>query len=295
MSRKEPAHWKEVWAVLESHQASSEANVDKYGSHALSNTRETPEGRFRFLVGTLLSARTTDPITARGVQRLDTYLPASSLAEMKRKLAKSGELVDPMAETGHNLTVENVIATPDEVLAALIKPVGFYNQKAKNLSKIAEVCRDKYGGDIPRSAPELIKLPGIGHKIGNLIMSVAWGEAPGIAVDTHVCRISQRLGWAGTLRCSAEPNRVMRDLEEWLPKDRWGPVNLLLVHYGQTVCSATAPKCGDCAIGKEGMCPWVLAQGGAGDGSGTDSSDDSGEEIGGESGGESGDVSSEAS
>jgi len=228
----------------------------------LSNTRDTPDGRFRFLVGTLLSARTTDSITAQGVQRLDTYLPAASLADIAKKRALTPELVDPRAESGHNLTVDNVIATPEEVLAALIKPVGFYNTKAKNLAKIAVICRDKYKGDIPPTVQEMVKLPGVGYKIGNLIMSVAWGQCPGIAVDTHVCRISQRLGWAGDLQCTASPDRVMRDLEEWLPKEKWGMINLLLVHYGQSVCSSANPKCKECKIAKEALCPWYVSNDG---------------------------------
>jgi 3-methyladenine DNA glycosylase/8-oxoguanine DNA glycosylase len=95
----------------------------------------------------------------------------------------------------HGLTIESMLATPVDQIEALIRPVGFYRRKAVYIKRVCEILRDQHGGDIPRTLPQLLELPGIGPKMGHLVMQCAWGDTVGIGVDVHVHRISHRLGW----------------------------------------------------------------------------------------------------
>ncbi|OQR98133.1 endonuclease III, HhH-GPD superfamily base excision DNA repair [Achlya hypogyna] len=96
-----------------------------------------------------------------------------------------------------------------------------------------------------------MKLPGIGPKVARLIVLVAWGAADGIIVDTHVHRIARRLGW--TTAEAKSPEDTRRELEEWIPRDKWGDISKLLIGFGQTHCPAVKPKCGTCPL--RASCP----------------------------------------
>eukprot|EP01132_Coremiostelium_polycephalum_P007782 gene7782-9581_t len=134
------------------------------------------------------------------------------------------------------LTPDKMSQTDVQVIQELIHPVGFSKLKAN---------------DIPSSFDEIIKLPGIGPKMTNLIVQHAWGRTEGIAVDVHVHRISQRLGWVIPKK-KDDPEDTRKQLQEWLPLDRWSTVNGLLVGFGQTICQSN-PKCNQCLINH--MCP----------------------------------------
>ncbi|XP_028556318.1 endonuclease III homolog 1, chloroplastic-like isoform X4 [Dendrobium catenatum] len=134
--------------------------------------------------------------------------------------------------------------------------VGFYLRKAKYMKKVAEVCLNKYGGDIPNSLDDLLSLPGIGPKMAYLVMNVAWRNVQGICVDTHVHRICNRLGWVsrpGAMQKTRSPEETRVCLQKWLPKEEWDPINPLLVGFGQTVCTPLRPKCNICTVNN--LCP----------------------------------------
>ena len=112
---------------------------------------------------------------------------------------------------------------------------------------------DKYNGDIPKSAEELCKLPGVGPKMAHLCMQVAWNTVTGIGVDTHVHRISNRLRWVPKPTKTPEETRIA--LEAWLPKELWSEINYLLVGFGQETCQPVHPKCSTCLNNK--ICPFT--------------------------------------
>lgn len=131
-----------------------------------------------------------------------------------------------------------------EDLEKLIHPCGFYKNKAKNIKATAEIIVNKYGGMVPNTMDELIKLPGIGRKSANVIMLEAFNSPQGIAVDTHVKRISNRLG----LSKNIDPGKIEKDLIKIFPKKYFYDVNHLLVWHGRKICVARNPKCIECPV-----------------------------------------------
>lgn len=120
------------------------------------------------------------------------------------------------------------------------------------IKRTTEILLDQYAGDIPKTIEDLCKLPGVGPKMGHLCMQVAWGEVSGIGVDTHVHRISNRLGWVRKQTKTPEETRVQ--LESWLPKEKWVEVNHILVGFGQEICQPVRPKCSGCL--NKSICPF---------------------------------------
>ncbi len=183
---------------------------------------QTGSDPFEILVATVLSLRTKDEVTAKAAERL------FQVADTPEKLLKLEE---------------------DEI-ASLIYPVGFYRRKAKNLKEIAKILIEKYGGRVPDDLEELLKLPGVGRKTANLVITLGYGK-PGICVDTHVHRIMNRLGYVKT----KTPEETEFALREKLPKEFWIEINDLLVSLGQHICHPTSPKCSQCPI--EPYCPKI--------------------------------------
>ena len=181
---------------------------------------QTGSDPFKILVATVLSLRTKDEVTAKVAERL------FQVADTPEKLLKLEE---------------------DEI-ASLIYPVGFYRRKAKNLKEIAKILIEKYGGKVPDDLEELLKLPGVGRKTANLVITLGYGK-PGICVDTHVHRIMNRLGYVKT----KTPEETEFALREKLPREFWIEINDLLVSLGQHICHPTSPKCSQCPI--EPYCP----------------------------------------
>jgi len=151
----------------------------------------------------------------------------------------------------HGLTVSNILSTSTADLDQLIKKVGFHNRKADFIKRAAQILHDQYADDVPETFEEVIALPGVGPKMGHLFMQIAWNKTNGIGVDVHVHRISARLGWT---KKAKDPEDTRKQLEAWMPRDYWRPVNKLFVGFGQTICTPVATKCSDCAL-SSGLCP----------------------------------------
>ncbi|MGA2643059.1 MAG: endonuclease III [Spirochaetia bacterium] len=132
-------------------------------------------------------------------------------------------------------------ALPVHRIARSIYPAGFYRTKAKNLRAASRLLLERHGGNVPMEMDELLALPGVGRKTANLVRNLGFG-LPGICVDTHVHRISNRMGWVTT----RTPERTERALMEVLPERYWIGVNELLVRYGQAVCTPISPWCSVC-------------------------------------------------
>jgi endonuclease-3 len=139
-------------------------------------------------------------------------------------------------------------AKPAE-LEALIKPTGFYKNKAKHLIGCGRALTERFHGEVPRTMEELTSLPGVGRKTANVILGAAFGQ-PAVVVDTHVKRVANRL----TLTSSNDPERIERDLQGAFPQHQWTGVSQRLLLHGRYVCLARAPQCAGCAL--YDLCKW---------------------------------------
>ena len=139
---------------------------------------------------------------------------------------------------------ESLAAADIEDVKEIIKSIGLYNTKAKNIIAMAKRLVDEYGGRVPDTMSELVKLPGIGRKTANIVLTAGYGKVEGIAVDTHVFRISRRMGLAS----GNTPAKVERELLELLPERQWPYVNHILITHGREICTARKPQCGECPV-----------------------------------------------
>lgn len=134
-----------------------------------------------------------------------------------------------------------------------IRSTGFYHNKALNLKKCCQLLVQKYNSQVPKTMEELIELPGVARKTANIVLYNAYGITAGIAVDTHVRRLSQRLG----LSQQDEPSKIEQDLMQITPKEKWMKLTDLLIFHGRQVCIARKPKCEICVLNK--ICPCAFA------------------------------------
>lgn len=148
-----------------------------------------------------------------------------------------------------------VYRTPEELahgdlkkIQLLIKPAGLYGAKSKNIKRVAGILIDDYDSKVPKKLDEMIKLPGVGRKTANCVLVYGFDE-PAIPVDTHVHRISNRLGWVKT----KTPEKTEEALTKFLPKKYWIEINELLVRFGQEVCRPIGPHCTQCPLND--ICP----------------------------------------
>jgi endonuclease-3 len=130
-----------------------------------------------------------------------------------------------------------------------IHSTGFYHNKAKNIIAAAQMIVHEFKGKVPDTMQELIRLPGVARKTANIVLYGAFGRIEGIAVDTHVSRLSQRLG----LSFHKDPVKIEQDLMDKLDRNAWGRINYLLVEHGRAVCQAKKPQCLQCVLAKQ--CP----------------------------------------
>ena len=201
-------HVQQIIAVLHKHLQGSPLP-------SVSAVAERKPDPFHILVSTMISLRTKDEVTSAASDRLLSRAPtAQDLTRLRRKQ-----------------------------IAQLIYPAGFYNTKAQNLKTISEVLVSRYDGRVPESMEQLLELPGVGRKTANLVRNLGYG-LDGICVDTHVHRISNRLGWVKT----KTPEQTESGLEKVLPRRYWIPINELLVRFGQSVCTPVSPFCSRCPI-----------------------------------------------
>src|SRR5204862_6332335 len=140
-------------------------------------------------------------------------------------------------------TPAGMLATPVLTIQEAIYPVSFYRVKAKSIHAICEMLFDKFGGDVPATLEELLELPGVGRKTANIVVTLGF-QKEGIAVDTHVHRISNRLGYVRT----KTPDKTEMALRKKLPRRYWIIYNDLLVAYGQNLCKPISPFCSKCKI-----------------------------------------------
>ncbi|MDE3189801.1 MAG: endonuclease III [Acidobacteriota bacterium] len=143
---------------------------------------------------------------------------------------------------------EDYLAVPPEELERDIYATGFYRQKAKALRGTMQLLTEEFGGEVPRTLDELLRLPGVARKTANVV-AAELGRPQGIVVDTHVRRLSQRLG----LTKQEDPVKIERDLIRLVPREDWGRLPHLLIWHGRRVCDARRPRCEDCVL--HDLCP----------------------------------------
>lgn len=225
LAQWQPRNWQEQLKNIQEMRRERNAAVDHQGCERTADIKAPPTvQRYQVLVSLMLSSQTKDQITF----------------EATRKLKEKG------------LTIENILQMPESQIAELIKPVGFWKKKASFIKKVTEICHRDYQDDIPPTVEELVKLPGVGPKMAHIAMNVAWNKLTGIGVDTHVHRISNRLGWVKKTTSTPEHTRVA--LESWLPRDEWREINVLLVGFGQQICLPVKPHCNECL--NAAICPY---------------------------------------
>jgi endonuclease-3 len=146
-------------------------------------------------------------------------------------------------------TTEDYANADLEELEEEIRSTGFYRNKAKNIKNAGKMLVEKFNSQVPRTIEELTELPGVARKTANIVLSNAYGIIVGVAVDTHVRRLAQRLG----LTENTDPNKIEADLMQIVPKAQWERITDLLIFHGRNVCTAKKPKCGACILNK--ICP----------------------------------------
>ena len=177
---------------------------------------------YALLVSCVISLRTKDEVTAVASRRL------LELAPTPAKLAH----------------------LPEKTIANAIYPAGFYNTKARQLCRIGRILEQSHGGAVPADEAALLALPGVGRKTANLVLGLGFA-IPAICVDTHVHRISNRLGLVET----SSPHATELALQGVLPRSLWIPINDLLVTFGQNRCHPVSPRCTGCPL--DGLCPRI--------------------------------------
>ena len=146
-------------------------------------------------------------------------------------------------------TPADFAATPLKSIENLIRPTGFFHNKAKNIKNCSKALLDRHSGEVPQTLDKLVKLPGVGRKTANVVLGAAFGIC-GVVVDTHVARISARLG----LTENKDPVKIEFDLMKIIPKREWNDFSLQLIFFGRETCTARKPKCPTCPLDK--LCPW---------------------------------------
>jgi len=146
-------------------------------------------------------------------------------------------------------TAKDYADAPPGALESDIKSTGFFNQKSKNLRALGRMLVDEYGGEVPNTMEELLRLPGVARKTANIVLGNAFGTVEGIAVDTHVHRLSRRLGFSS----ADDPNKVEQDLMALFPRSKWWNLTYLLIEHGRAICKAPVPLCADCVVND--LCP----------------------------------------
>ena len=168
--------------------------------------------KFQGLVSLMLSPQTKDNITYETTKKLLDY----------------------------GLTIDNILKISEKELVDIIFKVSFHNVKAKNIKKLAEKLREEYDDDAPETLEEIIKFPGIGRKIGLLYLKECCQQNEGVAVDTHIHKIANRLKWVNNTK---DPNKTSLELEKIIDKKYWDNINSILVGFGQEICKSVKPLC----------------------------------------------------
>jgi len=202
-----PRDWRSTYRMIKVLRRVKDAPVDLMGNEAhadeMLKQKDIETYRYQSLICVMLSSQTRDQATAE------------AMVNLRR----------------HGLTMKNILATTDAKLKTLIKPVGFANTKVKYIKNTTRLLLNEWGGKVPHTIEGMMTLPGVGPKMGFIALRTGFGRADGIAVDLHLHRLCNLMGWAD----GKTPEQTRLDLESWMPRTRWAEVNPLIVGLGQAI------------------------------------------------------------
>ena len=234
-----PTNWVKIYNEVVELRSKFFAPVDHQGCESMPNTitpnlktKDPKKYRFQLLISLMLSSQTKDEVNYDAMVKLERGL--------LKHFPKLGFCLESMSKL-----------SPNEIDAYIAK-VGFHNRKAQYIQKACQILINDFNGDIPKTIQEIVKLPGVGPKMGYLLLQCGWGINLGIGVDVHLHRLAEMWHWV-TPKAST-PEKCRLELESWLPKKYWIDVNPLMVGFGQVICVPRAPNCDICSLGRKGLC-----------------------------------------
>ena len=218
MKKAKPAKVARAGGIAPKRVAAILARLDEAYGNATCELRH--ENAFQLLISTILSAQCTDVRVNQVAETLYKKYP------------------DPQSFA---------LATPSE-LEQDIRPTGFFRNKTKSIMGASKAILEKFGGQVPRTMEEILTLPGVARKTGNVVLGTAYGIASGVVVDTHVLRLTNRLD----LTRNEDPKKVEQDLMKIIPQEKWMQFSHQLIWHGRRICHARKPKCIECNM--ESLC-----------------------------------------
>ncbi|CAK9435730.1 uncharacterized protein LODBEIA_P04440 [Lodderomyces beijingensis] len=234
-----PSNWSTIYNEVVEMRSKFMAPVDHQGCESMPNTitpnlqKTNPQKyRFQLLISLMLSSQTKDEVNYDAMSKLNT-----ALSQLYPEFGFSLQSVSKL--------------TPGEI-DSYISKVGFHNRKSNYIHQACQILIQEHKGDIPRTIEEIVKLPGVGPKMGYLLLQCGWGINSGIGVDVHLHRLASMWGWIS--RKANTPEKCRAELESWLPSRYWTDINPLVVGFGQVVCVPRAPNCDICSLGRTGVC-----------------------------------------
>ncbi|CAX45072.1 DNA base excision repair N-glycosylase, putative [Candida dubliniensis CD36] len=235
---KGPPKWSEIYNQLVWMRSKFLAPVDTQGCERMPNAinaniklRNPKVYRFQLLISLMLSSQTKDEVN---------YQAMKNLHEGLLKVHPDG------------LCIESLSKLSEAEIDSYIKKVGFHNRKAQYIKKTCSILMENFGGDIPKTIEEIVALPGVGPKMGFLLLQSAWGINAGVGVDVHLHRLALMWGWVS--QKANTPEKARLELQEWLPKNYWADINPLVVGFGQVICVPRAANCDICSLARDGLC-----------------------------------------
>lgn len=233
-----PANWHLIYNEIAAMRAKITTPVDTMGCERMPETitpnlRTTNPKLYRFqlLISLMLSSQTKDEVNYDAMVRLQT------------------EFLSKGYEDG--LCLPAILNATETDIDQYILKVGFHKRKASFIKRSCQLLVENFDSDIPKTIEQIVTLPGVGPKMGFLLLQKGWNINSGIGVDVHLHRLAQMWGW---VRKSDKPEITRTDLEKWLPEKYWADINPLLVGFGQTVCAPRAANCDVCTLAKKGLC-----------------------------------------
>lgn len=234
-----PRDWALIYNEVAKMRSKFLSPVDHHGCVMMPETlgsgikhRDPRTYRFQLLISLMLSAQTKDEVN---FQAMDT-LHRNFLA----KGYKGG------------LCLQAILDSSEAYIDECIAKVGFHRKKASYIKRSCQLIHDQFNGDIPNTIEDIVLMPGVGPKMGYLLLQLGWGINHGIGVDVHIHRLAQMWGW--TSKKAKTPEQTRLELQDWLPKKYWADLNPLLVGFGQTVCAPNANNCDVCTLSTTGLC-----------------------------------------
>ncbi|KAK6204663.1 DNA glycosylase [Scheffersomyces amazonensis] len=234
-----PKKWSQIYNEIVKMRAQFMAPVDTQGCERMPNTinpnikqRNPRTYRFQLLISLMLSSQTKDEVNYDAMMKLHHGMIEKGFAE--------------------GLTLEAIENLSESEIDSYINKVGFHNRKSQYIKKTCQILREKYNGDIPKTIEEIVEFPGVGPKMGYLLLQNGWNINSGIGVDIHLHRLAQMWGWVP--KNSKSPENTRLELEKWLPEKYWADVNPLTVGFGQVICPSKGSNCDLCSLASKGLC-----------------------------------------